>query len=156
MREGIKRKNNKGFSLVELIVVIAIMAVLIGVLAPQFLGYVGRSRQAIDIQNAQALSSEIAARYADAEAGLYTMPASYVQGSYIQLVSGDNIVEKIPALRVKPDVNCFWWCVDNSNLVHIAIAPSKPSDDSYDVYPVMGPNAKNIYDKVAPATNASP
>ena len=39
-----KKTNNKGFSLVELIIVIAIMAVLIGVLAPQFLRYVERSR----------------------------------------------------------------------------------------------------------------
>ncbi|MDD2970224.1 MAG: prepilin-type N-terminal cleavage/methylation domain-containing protein, partial [Lachnospiraceae bacterium] len=36
--------NNQGFSLVELIIVIAIMAVLIGVLAPQFIKYVERSR----------------------------------------------------------------------------------------------------------------
>jgi len=36
--------NNKGFSLVELIIVIAIMAVLVGVLAPQFLKYVEQSR----------------------------------------------------------------------------------------------------------------
>ncbi|MBP3295880.1 MAG: prepilin-type N-terminal cleavage/methylation domain-containing protein, partial [Lachnospiraceae bacterium] len=28
-------KNNKGFSLVELIIVIAIMAILVGVMAPQ-------------------------------------------------------------------------------------------------------------------------
>ncbi len=39
-----EKMNNKGFSLVELIIVIAIMAVLIAVLAPQFLKYVERSR----------------------------------------------------------------------------------------------------------------
>lgn len=39
-----KKMNNKGFSLVELIIVIAIMAVLVGVLAPQFLKYVEQSR----------------------------------------------------------------------------------------------------------------
>lgn len=38
------QNNNKGFSLVELIIVIAIMAVLMTVLAPQFLRYVERSR----------------------------------------------------------------------------------------------------------------
>lgn len=39
-----KKKNNKGFSLVELIVVIAIMAVLMAVLAPAMLRYVEKSR----------------------------------------------------------------------------------------------------------------
>lgn len=39
-----KKTNNKGFSLVELIVVVAIMAVLMVVLAPQYLRYVEKTR----------------------------------------------------------------------------------------------------------------
>ena len=38
-----KSMGNKGFSLVELIIVIAIMAILVGVLAPQLLKNVERS-----------------------------------------------------------------------------------------------------------------
>ncbi len=44
-----KTKKNAGFSLVELIVVIAIMAVLVGVLAPAYLKYVEKSRKSSDI-----------------------------------------------------------------------------------------------------------
>lgn len=44
-----KLSNNKGFSLVELIIVIAIMAVLIGVLAPQYLKYVEKSKVSADL-----------------------------------------------------------------------------------------------------------
>lgn len=50
------KKNNKGFSLVELIIVIAIMAVLMAVLAPQFLRYIERSR----LQSDNSAIAEIA------------------------------------------------------------------------------------------------
>ncbi len=59
------KRNNKGFSLVELIIVIAIMAILAGVLAPQFVKYIGRSRKSTDIQNAQQIATAISAEFAD-------------------------------------------------------------------------------------------
>lgn len=61
-----KKMNNKGFSLVELIVVIAIMAVLVGVLAPQFIKYVESSRRSTDVSNAQNIQSAILADIAEA------------------------------------------------------------------------------------------
>lgn len=48
-------KSNKGFSLVELIIVIAIMAVLVGILAPQYVKYVEKSRKAKDDEYAERL-----------------------------------------------------------------------------------------------------
>lgn len=66
MKRETKRRNNKGFSLVELIIVIAIMAILAGILAPQFIKYIKKSRVSTDIQNAQQIATAISAEYADA------------------------------------------------------------------------------------------
>lgn len=55
MKKEMKKKNNKGFSLVELIVVIAIMAVLMVVLAPAMLRYVEKTR----VQKDDSAASEV-------------------------------------------------------------------------------------------------
>ncbi len=56
---------NKGFTLVELIIVVAIIVILAAVLAPQYTAYVERSRQSHDLQIATALMDAVTVIVAD-------------------------------------------------------------------------------------------
>lgn len=62
------RKNN-GFSLVELIVVIAIMAVMIGILAPTLMGNIEKSRESADITVLDTVFEAVRSAYADINGG---------------------------------------------------------------------------------------
>ena len=61
------RRSNKGFSLVELIIVIAIMAILVGVMAPQLIKYIEKAKVSNDTQIADTLHSAITYALMDPE-----------------------------------------------------------------------------------------
>lgn len=61
-------KKDKGFSLVELIIVIAIMAILVGVVASQVLPYIEKSRKAKDLEALNNVSSDMVTAMTDAMA----------------------------------------------------------------------------------------
>ena len=59
------RENNKGFSLVELIIVIAIMAVLVGMVGAQVIPYINNAKKSKDIQILSAIQTASVAAYSE-------------------------------------------------------------------------------------------
>lgn len=64
------KKENKGFSLVELIIVIAIMAILVGIVGTQVIPYIDKSRNAKDVQKLSGLCTDAMTAYSSNAATL--------------------------------------------------------------------------------------
>lgn len=70
-----ERKDNRGFSLVELIIVIAIMAILVGIVGTQVIPYLNKSRESKDLQLLNSYSTAAVSAYS-MNAENITIPAS--------------------------------------------------------------------------------
>jgi prepilin-type N-terminal cleavage/methylation domain-containing protein len=83
---NMKKLNNKGFSLVELIIVIAIMAILIGVVGTQVIPYLENSRKAKD--------NQVFSSWNTAGMSAYTSCAGNLSGSenYFIKITGAGVV----------------------------------------------------------------
>jgi type IV pilus assembly protein PilA len=80
-------KKNKGFSLVELIIVIAIMAILAAAIAPALIRYIDKSRKADDVTAAGTIAT--AANAALANEAAYDSVATAMNGS--TLIASANV-----------------------------------------------------------------
>ena len=111
------RKDQKGFSLVELIIVIAIMAVLVGVLAPMYLRFINNSKISTDLRNGQAIASAFSAGYAEGK---------IENGTYDYVPAGLDI-EEFPEISWNAAGS---WSVEmtDAGVAHVFI-------DSDEVYP---------------------
>jgi len=71
------QKNEKGFTLVELVVVIAILALLAALLVPRIMGNVEDARASREVANARTIASEISTHNALAKVNSTgTIPAT--------------------------------------------------------------------------------
>lgn len=95
-----KKSNNKGFSLVELIIVIAIMAILAGAIAPALIRYIDKSRKSNDVSAAKtiktavetAMSNEVT--YANLTAATFTTSAG-VTSPCLTLTPGGSVASTV-------------------------------------------------------------
>lgn len=80
------KKTNKGFSLVELIIVIAIMAILAAAIAPALIRYIDKSRRADDVTAAGTVLTGVQTAMADEDC--YSEIAKATSGQIICSVKG--------------------------------------------------------------------
>ena len=89
-----KTTNNKGFSLIELIIVIAIMAVLVAIIAPNLTKYLGSSKSKTDDKNLDEVKQQVMNAISDAQTNDITVPTGVVtveaSGSAVTVTGGDN------------------------------------------------------------------
>ena len=70
------KKNNKGFTLAELLIVVAIIAVLVAIAIPVFTNQLEKSREATDVANVRSAYADLMVQYLeDGESASMTVAA---------------------------------------------------------------------------------
>jgi len=97
-------RKNKGFSLVELIIVIAIMAILVGVLAPQLIKYIEKSKVSSDTQCADTVHSALLTAMMDPE----VVNNTAYSGNFSTFSAGVGISGLANGTATTPITSAFW------------------------------------------------
>ncbi|RGZ00161.1 prepilin-type N-terminal cleavage/methylation domain-containing protein [Clostridium sp. AM58-1XD] len=89
----VKRGSSKGFSLIELIIAVAILVVLSGLLAPQLIKYVERSREAKDMQTLDSVYVAVNTALTNEEAYQVFTDENGPGGKYGDMIAGMTLTE---------------------------------------------------------------
>lgn len=131
------KKDNKGFSLVELIIVIAIMAVLIGVLAPQYLKYVNNSKVSTDATNAQEVATAVNVAISDE---VDCFPASGTTPVFADVCAAAGV--DVPVSKLGGTWDIEGDNTDGVSKIYLTVDGSK-----YECYPNPDNDTNGINDK---------
>lgn len=133
-----RKLNNKGFSLVELIIVIAIMAVLIGLLAPQFIKYVQRSKYSTDVKNGQEIATIVQTLISDNKLTQDATNEKVASGSAIMKQAVEsNLLSEEPVSKVSSKNHFFATYDIKSGKVVITIGETAGAAGNSQLYPEL-------------------
>ena len=100
MNGNLKENNNKGFSLIELVVVLAVLAVLSAIAIPSFICIPKRARATAALAALRQIKTECALREAEAKPEFFT--SSALDGYTIQTTDSNSCAGSNGVIRVLP------------------------------------------------------
>lgn len=145
MRKEEKKINDKGFSLVELIVVIAIMVALVAVVAVAVTRYVAQSRAATDVTNAQTIKSAIQVEITDPTEGLSDPITDHNTGTWTAVpASGMASLQKLPKPSSRDMSSADWMYSYNGSTSYVGVGLNKSGTPAINGYKAA---TGNTYDE---------
>ena len=89
-----KKMNNKGFTLMEVLIVVAIIAVLIAIAIPVFTGQLEKARDAVSVANLRSAYAEAQVTYLLGDTGNAEITGTYTGTGEIQFITVSGVVFK--------------------------------------------------------------
>ncbi|TCK98378.1 type IV pilus assembly protein PilA [Natranaerovirga hydrolytica] len=137
-------KNQKGFSLVELIIVIAILLIIAGIAAPNLIRNVESSRKSTDVSNARTIANAIGT--AIANNGLDEYSGAIGSSNSFDFESGANNLadDAIEYLQNAPTIQWGHSGADREDEFHVTVDSDGTitiESGTLEVYP----NPANVY-----------
>lgn len=96
-----KKNNRKGFTIVELVIVIAVIAILATVLVPTFGNIIGNSKKTAAMEEAR---NALTKHFIDNPSAIGELDAIYKTGNYYFVVTDGNYVTDSDGIKVFTDV----------------------------------------------------
>lgn len=135
-------KKNKGFTLIEMVVVMAIIAVLIAIAVPQVLRLINKSKVTADLSSAKAIATQIQQYMADG-ANVKLTDAPISDDAKLESYIKQRINGGIPKIRFNN--NWVWRVTANTTSEEVYVGVNDGSS-TYWLFPEISPqNDTNPY-----------